>query len=213
MYRRFLFLLTVGALNMLEAQPKVAVAPLDASLAPALTATLPSDPSFRPSIENLLTPAVFAIFKPVLPWSMIVGNQSSVPVVAVVAYVDIVDADGHSSSEMQATGNVPPADKNDFLLAPGKDMLFTADRQYGGEAIRAMRERLTRPDARMEQLAQWPLARYVSAASITFVLDSIVLADGTFMGPDKPHAFGGLVLLYGPQREFCSRYAAIKRQC
>lgn len=186
-------LLIASALNVLEAQPKVTVAPLDASLVPALTATLPPDPAFRASIESLLTPAVFAIFKPVLPYSMVVRNQSSIPVLAVVVYVDIVDAEGHRSSEMQATGNIPPADKNDFLLGPGKDMIFTADRRYGGEAIRVIREGIRQPDARLEQLAQQSLGGYISAASVTFVLDSIVLADGTFVGPDKPHVFGGLV--------------------
>jgi hypothetical protein len=127
-----------------------------------------------------------------------------------VAYVDIVDAEGHSSSEMQATGNIPPSDKNDFLLAPGKDMLFTADRRYGGEAIRVMREGITRPDPRLEQLAQQPLANYVSAASITFVLDSIVLADGTFVGPDKPHAFGGLVSRIATEAKFARAVLAFQ---
>ena len=215
MYWRFpaLFkavLLTAGALNMLEAQPKLTVAPLDPSLAPALRAALPPDPSFRPSIENLLSPAVFAIFKPVLPYSMVVGNQSSLSVIALVAYVEIVDAEGHSSSEMQATGNIPPSDKKDFLVAPGKDMLFTADRQYGGEAIRVMREGITRPDARLEQLTQRPVARYASAASITFVLDSIVLADGTFIGPDKPHAFGGLVSRIATEAKFARAVLAFQ---
>jgi hypothetical protein len=203
-------LFAAGALNTLEAQPKVTVAPLDASLAPALTAALPSDPSFQPSIENLLTPAVLAIFKPVLPYSIVVRNQSSIPVVAVVAYVDVVDAEGHSSSEMQASGNIPPFDKNDFLLAPGKDMLFTADRQYGGEAIRVMREGIKQPDARLEQLAQRPVARYASAASITFVLDSIVLADGTFVGPDKPHAYGGLVSRLATEAQFARAVLAFQ---
>ena len=215
MYWRFpaLFkavLLTAGALNILEAQPRVTVAPLDASLAPALTAALPPDPSFRPSIESLLTPAVFAIFKPVLPYSMVVRNQSSIPLLAVVAYVEVVDAEGHSSSEMQATGNIPPSDKKDFLLGPGKDMLFTADRQYGGEAIRVMREGVTQPDARLEQLTQRPLARYISAASITFVLDSVVLADGTFIGPDKPHAFGGLVSRLATEAKFARAVLAFQ---
>lgn len=210
MYWRSLILLTLGALNVLEAQPKVAVAPLDASLVPAVTAVPPSDPSFRASVENLLTPAVFAIFKPVLPWSMVVKNQSSIPLVAVVAYVDIVDAEGHGTSEMQGTGNIPPYNKNDFLLAPGKEMLFTADRQYGSEAIRVMREGVTQPDARLQQLPQRPLARFITATSVTFVIDSVVLADGTFLGPDKPHSFGGLVSRLATESAFARAVLAFQ---
>lgn len=215
MYRRYRVLLTAvlfaaGALSMPAAQPKVTLAPLDGSFAPALTAAVPSDPSFQASIENLIPMAVVPAFKPILPYSIVVGNHSSIAVVAFVAYVDIVDAEGHSSSEMQATGNIPPYDKNDFLLPPGKEMLFTADRQYGSEAIRLVRQGITRPDARLEQLAQLPLLRYTSAASITFTLDSVVFADGKFVGPDKPHAFGGLAGRIATEAKFARAVLAFQ---
>jgi hypothetical protein len=195
---------------MPAAQPKVILAPLDASFAPALTAVDPSDPSFHASIENLIPPAVLPVFTPILPYSIVVRNHSSIPVVAFVAYVDIVDAQGQSSSEMQASGNIPPYDKNDFLLAPGKEMLFTADRQYGGEAIRLTRQGIMQPDARLEQLAQRPLERYASAASITFTLDSVVFADGRFVGPDKPHAFGGLAGRIATEAKFARAVLAFQ---
>jgi hypothetical protein len=209
-YWRSLVLFAAGALNMLEAQPKVTLAPLDGSFAPALTAAVPSDLSFQASIENLIPPAVLPVFKPILPYSIVVTNHSSIPVVAFIAYVDIVDAEGHSSNEMQATGNIPPYDKNDFLLAPGKEMLFIADRQYGGEAIRLIRQGITRPDARLEQLAKLPLERYASAASITFTLDSVVFADGRFVGPDKPHAFGGLASRIATEAKFARAVLAFQ---
>jgi hypothetical protein len=209
-YWRSAVLFAAGALNLLEAQPKITLTPLDGSFAPDLTAVVPSDPSFQASIENMIPAAVLPVFKPILPYSIVVRNHSSLPVVAFVAYVDIVDAEGRSNSEMQASGNIPPYDKNDILLAPGKEMLFTADRQYGGEAIRLVRQGITRPDARLEQLAQRPLERYASAASITFTLDSVVFADGKFVGPDKPHAFGGLASRVATEAKFARAVLAFQ---
>jgi hypothetical protein len=89
-------------------------------------------------------------------------------------------------------------------------MLFTADRQYGGEAIRLVRQGISRPDARLEQLAQRPLERYASAASITFTLDSVVFADGKFVGPDKPHAFGGLASRVATEAKFARAVLAFQ---
>ena len=178
-----LFLL-VSALNNLDAQPKVTIAPLDPSLASVITVVDPSDPAFQSAVANALPSDAIPTFERVLPYSVVIRNNTSMPVVSVIFYVDIVDEHGRTSRNMQGSGNIPPA--NDFLVAAGQAMLMTADSRYSAAAVHFSNQRSV-----TKELPQRSLEQYGSAASVTFVIDSVLFADGRFVGPDKAGAFAG----------------------
>jgi hypothetical protein len=182
-----LFLL-LFALNNLLAQPKVTIAPLEPSLASVVAVVDPSDPAaFQAAVANALPSDAIQAFARILPYSIVVRNTASIPVIYAIAYVDVVDDHGRASRNMLGSGGgFPPSGTNDFLLAPGQAMLTSPDSRYNAAAVHFGSNRGVK-----KELPQRPIEQYDSAASITFVLDSVVFADGRFVGPDKANAFNG----------------------
>jgi len=81
------------------AQPKVVIAPLDKSIPPGVTILSQSDASFEPLFDGLVVSELLRpLFRPILPYSIIVQNNSTVPICAVDISVEVVDAQGHWSS-------------------------------------------------------------------------------------------------------------------
>jgi hypothetical protein len=182
---RWCFLLfLLCALNNLLAQPKVTITPLNPSLASVVAVVDPSEPAFQDAVADALPSDAIPTFERVLPYSIVIRNNASIPVVSVIFYVDIVDGHGRASRDMQGSGDIPPA--SDFLVASGKAMLMTVDSRYTAAAVHFGKNRGV-----MKELPQRPIKQYDSAMSITFVVDSVMFADGRFVGPDKAGALAG----------------------
>ena len=184
--RWFSLFLLVSALNSLLAQPKVTIAPLDPSLASVVSVVDPSDPGFRDAVAKALSLDAIPAFERILPYSIVIRNSASISVVSAIFFVDVVDGHGRVSRNMQGSGDIPPSGANDFVLASGKAMLMTADARYSAAAVHFMSTRSV-----MKELPQRPVEQYDSAVRITFVIDSVMFADGRFVGPDKAGAFIG----------------------
>jgi len=192
--RRFSLFLLLFALNNLQAQPKVAIAPLEPSLASVVAIVDPSDPALQAAVADALSSGAIPAFERVLPYSILIRNNASIPLVYAVVYVETVDEHGRASRNMLGSGGgFPPSGANDFLLAPGQSMLTSPDSRYNAAALYFMRAPSDRHNdsGRLKELTQRPLEQYDSAVSITFVIDSVLFADGRFVGPDKANAFAG----------------------
>jgi hypothetical protein len=194
MYMRSLVLFA-AALGTAGAQPKIAITPMDTSMAAVLAIAGPSDPAVQASLENSFPARALPFFQPILPYSIVIRSNAPMSIVAVAVYVDTLDRQGRTRSELQGWGDIPPVDKNDFLLAPGQELLATPDGRYSADAkhFRLLKRESLKPNdvARLQQLARRPIDSCTSASNITFAIDSVLLADGKFLGPDKANAFTG----------------------
>jgi hypothetical protein len=185
---RFAMVLLVSA--TLHAQLTIAVAPLDKSIPPGVTVVTSSDPSFASLVDGLVPASFRPILRPILPYSIVVQNNSTLPILAVAFYADMVDAQGHVSSVGQGPvmrGGIPPLKGAHPLLPQGGSVFLPADQVYSIAVQRAQEDLPMLRDfyAKTQKLP----AVYESARSVTFVLDLLLFADGKFVGPDKGHVF------------------------
>jgi hypothetical protein len=182
----------VMASAILYAQPTVVVAPLDKSIPPGVTVVPPSDPSFGPLVDGLVPASARPVVRPILPYSIVVRNNSTLPILVVVIYADVVDAQGHLSSVGQAQyspGGFPFVKDNRHPLLPqGGSVFFPPDEVYTN-AIQLLQHNMPVETRRYNKTLELP-AFYDSARSVTFVLDSLLFADGKFVGPDKANMLG-----------------------
>jgi hypothetical protein len=176
---------------MLYAQPAVVVAPLDKSIPPGVTIVPPSDPSFGPLVDGLVPVSARPVVRPILPYSIVVRNNSTLPILVVTIYADVVDAQGRLSSVGQAQyspGGFPFVKNNPHPLLPqGGSVFFPPDEVYT-TTIRLLQQNMPVEARFYNKTLELP-AFYDSARSVTFVLDSLLFADGKFVGPDKAHWF------------------------
>ncbi|MGB6946737.1 MAG: hypothetical protein WBE37_30360 [Bryobacteraceae bacterium] len=181
----WLALLALG-LGVLQAQPVVTVAPTDETMPAGVTIVSPSDAAFEPLIGSVLHSQV-SFFRPILPYSIIVRNQTPEPIRAVVILVAVVNADGRIANTQQRFDVQFPLTSGNFPAVPsGGAAFFAADRRYSDIAARMHGDRLPRY---FNAPAPDEIATYDSARSITFTLGSVLFADGRLAGADTDHRF------------------------
>ena len=181
-----LFVLACGALR---AQPAVIVAPFDNSIPRGVTIVPSSDISFDSLASDSTIPtASRSVFLGILPYSIVVRNNTTQSILAATVYVDVVSAMGRRISNVQTRGSVPPLKVGCCAILPvAGSLLFTADQAYT-EAVSRLHDHAPLRDNFADVTRELPVF-YDSAKSITFVLDSVLFADGKFVGPDAKHKF------------------------
>lgn len=180
-----LFVLACGALR---AQPPVIVAPFDNSIPRGVTIVPSSDISFDSLASDSIPTASRSEFLGILPYSMVVRNNTTQSILAVTVYVDVVSAMGRRTSNVQTRGSVPPLKVGCCAILPvAGSLLFTADQVYT-EAVSRLHDHAPMQDNFADVTRELPVF-YASAKSITFVMDSVLFADGKFVGPDAKHKF------------------------
>jgi hypothetical protein len=176
---------------ILYAQPAVGIAPFDKSIPPGVTVVPPSDPSFASLVDGLVPVSARPVVRPILPYSIVVRNNSTLPILIVTIYVDVVDAQGHLSSVGQAQyspGGFAFVKDNPHPLLPQEGSVFFPPDEVYTNAIQLLQHNMPVETRRYNKTLELP-AFYDSARSVTFVLDSLLFADGKFVGPDKAHWF------------------------
>jgi hypothetical protein len=182
------FAIFVMASAILYAQPAVVVAPLDKSIPPGVTVVPPSDPSFASLVDGLVPASARPVVRPILPYSIVIRNNSTLPILIVVIHADVVDAQGHLTSVGQAQyspGGFPFMKDNPALLPQGGSVFFPPDEVYT-TAIQILQRNMPVEARFYNKTLELP-AFYDSARSITFALDSLLFADGKFVGLDRAH--------------------------
>jgi hypothetical protein len=180
-----LVLLALG-LGVLQAQPVITVAPTDQTIPAAVTIVSSSDAAFEPLIDSVLHSQV-SFFRPILPYSIIVRNQTPEPIRAVVVVVAVGNADGRIANTQQRFDVVFPLTSGNSPAVPSGGAAFiAADQRYSDIAARMHGDQLPR---HFNAPAPDEIASYSSAKSITFTLDSVLFADGKLAGADTDHRF------------------------
>lgn len=173
-------------LSTLYAEPVIVVAPLDKAFGSELKIIPPTDPDFA-SISSLMLGSHVAFFKPILPYSILVENMTSKPIVEISVAVDVVTADGSRIPMTQIRrSNFPPSPRIPVALPAWGTVLFAVDQHYSSIAARMHKGQMPR---HYEAPSAEQISRFRSAMSITFTLDSILFADGQFIGPDNDKQF------------------------
>jgi hypothetical protein len=183
------FAIFVMASAILYAQPAVVVAPLDKSIPPGVTVVPPSDPSFASLVDGLVPASARPVVRPILPYSIVVRNNSTLPILTVVIYVDVVGAQGHLSvgRAQGSFGGIPLVTGDPPLLPQGGSVFFPPDVVYT-LTMRLLQHNMPVETRYYNKTLELP-AFYDSARTVTFALDSLLFADGKFVGPDKMHVF------------------------
>lgn len=173
--------------GMLYARPNVVVAPLDPSIPAGVALVSQTNPSFEPLFNGLVVSELLRpLFQPILPYSIIVKNNSASPICAVDISVETVDEQGRHSSGVRFM-EINPDGR--FALPLGGSMFFSVDGTYT-QAAWNLRSKASAPmPPGFYTQAQDVPAVYGSARSITFALDGVLFADGRFAGPDTGHSF------------------------
>jgi hypothetical protein len=166
--------------RILVAQPSVVVAPVSDSLS-GIALVGPSDPAFLLAVQALIGAANFPSYEPALPYSVLVRNDTSRPIIDVCVIFDVTQVNGKKDGSLASGwGNIPPSAGAVPLLAPGAQLLASAVRGYAYTTPRR-----NPPPADLAAR----LAELSSAASIMVSLDSVLFADGTLAGPDTRNNF------------------------
>jgi hypothetical protein len=174
--------------GVLRAQPAVTLAPLDKSIPSGVTIVPFSDPSFDSLVSDSIPTAIRSEFAGILPYSILVRNNSTQPILAVTVYFDVVNANGHPMSTVQSRQSVPPLKVGCCAILPlAGSLLFTPEPVYT-EAVSRLHDHAPMRENFADLMRGRP-ALYESAKSVTFVLDSVLFADGKFVGPDAKHKF------------------------
>ena len=180
--------MAVGALT-LGAQPLITLRPAPDQVPPGIAIITPSDPSFQSLAGKLLPPAAVPLYQHILPYAILIRNETATPVIATVLSIQITDSTGRTSKPMPYHLGTTPPGKKEVVLAPGRDMLFTADPRFTQLAPILSLFNDAKQKERMGELANRPLEPYISARAITLALDSVLFADGTLEAPDEENAF------------------------
>ncbi len=152
--------------------------------------------SFQSLAGKLLPPAAVPLYQHILPYAILIRNETPSPIIAMVLTFQITDSTGRTSKYLNpvitlkvACEMSTPPGRNDGILAPGRDMLFTPDSRFTQLAPLLRLFDDAKQKQRLDELANRPLEPYISARAITLALDSVLFADGTVEGPDEGNAF------------------------
>lgn len=183
-------LLLIAAVPLtLAAQPLVTIRPAPDQLPQGITIRTPSDPSFQSLVEKILPPVAVPLYQHILPYSILIRNETSTPIIALALTIQITDANGSTPKPRLYPPNDTLPGKENVLLAPGRDLLYTADPRFTYLAPRLSRSTADKRRPPLDELANRSLEPILSARAITLAFDSVLFADGTVKGPDEEHSF------------------------
>ncbi len=171
-----------------SAQPRLSLAPLDASLA-GITIVGPNDPTYPNAVASLIPTSDLPAYTPILPYSIVLQNNTGRPLLGFCVVFEIVNNAGHSGLMLHRFENMPPAGKT--ILDADKSMFISIERGYTNAALHS----------RLSFGMSHPQAFYDNAKSITFSLDSALLPDGTIIGPDRQGTFNYYTALLTADRD------------
>jgi hypothetical protein len=110
------------AVTVLQAQPLVVVTPVSDSL-PGLTLLGPSDPAFLPAVQALIGAPNFPAYQPVLPYSVLVRNDTSQPIIDPCVIFDVTQVNGKRTAPWHRAMET-------FRLARGRDPISVYIRTF-----------------------------------------------------------------------------------
>lgn len=164
------------ALPSLWAQPNVSLKPIDESLS-QITVIGPNDPTFQTVAFGLIPTGDIPAYAPIVPYCVIVKNDTPRNLLAIGVDFQIVDAQGRSSHVLQNFANFPSVRRP--LLTPGKMLLIAPESSYT----------LIAAKARTHFGLMHPLEYYASSKSISISLQYVLFRNGTFVGPDTADTY------------------------
>lgn len=172
------FPLLVLCSAVLCAQPAITVSPVPGSLA-GVTLIGPNDAAYPAAVQTLIPPDQIAAYRPMLPYSVLVRNDTGRAMIDVCVIFEATQPTGYKTGSIsECPGNIPPNGSR-ALLAPGAQILISAVPQFN---YTVPRRHLPSSDSpRIQQVA--------AAKSIVVSLDSAVFADGSMSGPDTQTNF------------------------
>jgi hypothetical protein len=133
------------------------------------------DAQFRPAIAELIPSADLVTYEPILPYSVVIKNNTQRPIMGVCVRFDIVDSTGHHTAMVQQSGYL----RAKALIPPTGEVFVAIE---GGYSLTAARSQLRMGLAH-------PLEFYNNARNINITLDSVLFTDGTLLGPDRQNTF------------------------
>jgi hypothetical protein len=164
-------------LPALWSQPKVALAPIDPSLS-GITVIAANDSRFESAVATLIKPRDMPAFKPLLPYSVVVRNDTSRNLLGLCVVFRMIDQNGHAGGTSRNFKNFPTGRKP--LLIPGQMMLVSVEQP---------RLQPRASGVRLKIGMTHPLDYYDSSQAVNISLDSVLFEDGTFVGPDTVDTF------------------------
>jgi hypothetical protein len=142
----------------------------------------PDDPGFKAYVNSKVAPEQMAPFQAILPYSVIVRNDSAQPILGYYVLYQVVDAEGRSFNR----GNMGGYVAGQVALAPGAATWLPIDGVYGSMLNFPNTKSFTRfVNGEIAPRQSRPISYYTSAKSVSVTLDSVLLADGTIAGPDS----------------------------
>jgi hypothetical protein len=165
-----------------HAQTRMTVLPLDPSIS-GVSVFGPNDPSFQAFFNSKVQPDELPAFQPIVPYSVVVRNDSAKPVLGFYLQFAVLDSNGHPFYMGQRRGYRV----GDVALAPGAETWIAIDGVYSAmfDAVPGSKWRIAFTAGTGSFPAERPPAYYSSARSVTVSLDSVLSADGTLSGPDR----------------------------
>jgi hypothetical protein len=192
-------LLSVSLPAMFGAQPSVTINPVPSSLA-GVTLIGPGDPAYLPAVQSLIAPDQYPAYQPMLPYSVVVRNDTGRAMADVCVIFVVTQAAGHQAGSIsECPGNIPPSGPSP-LLARGAAILVSAAPQYT-----YIKPRRQLPSASTPRMAQ-----VTGALSIVISLDSAVFSDGTMAGPDSQSNFQRYSAHLAADRDFAAAIKALE---
>lgn len=190
----FRWIVFIAFLPSALAQLTVTVSPVPDSLA-GITVIGPGNPVYLPAVQALIGAAQYPAYQPMLPYSVLVRNDSARPIVDVCAVFVVAQFSLYQNGSFaECPGNVPPLEHRQ-LLAPGSAILLSAVPHYD-----YLQPRPKPPLAANPQR----VAQVTGAKSIVFTLDSAIFADGTIAGPDTQNNFESFSAQLAADRDFAA---------
>lgn len=188
------------SVTALPAQPSVTVASISESLS-GITLIGASDPAYLPAVRALIGDSALPPYEPMLPFSVLVRNDTARPLIGVCVIFDVIQFNGKKDGSMaMCPDNIPPGNSKP-LLAPGAQLLASAVPSYT-----YIKPRQNPPSP----LPAGRLAEYTGAKSIVISLDSVVFADGTMAGPDTRNNFVNYSAKLAADRDFAAAILALQ---
>lgn len=178
---------------ILSAQPVVTITPAPGSLS-GVTLIGPNDAAYRASVQALIPPGQLPAYQPMLPYSVLVRNDTGRTIVDVCLIFDVTQPTGYKTGSIATSpGSIPPVGARP-LLNPGAQILIAAVPRFDYIGPRGHTPATDSP--RIQQVA--------AAKSLVIGLDSAIFADGTMAGPDTQNNFLRYTAQLAADRDFAA---------
>lgn len=124
------------------------------------------------TLSKTLSPSKLPTLQPLLPYSVIVKNNGSIPVLGFTVIWEAVQSDGHPYTDFRGVIDYVTLKS---VVPPGQSLLVTAigtpdDLPAGSQLV---------------SMVQQQVQEFQSRVSLAISLDAVVLSDGTSLGADK----------------------------